>query len=447
MRRGGRWAAALIGVAVIGVPSAFGGNVHGGAVKVSANTPPKSALNPSLAYDSQNKRYLAVWNAHSSGSGATTRQQIFGRFLKATGKPQGGQFAISDEGPPVNTDDTMSDPIVVYNSSAEEFLVVWHASPAGTADNNCGPPYRTQIFGQRVSSTGAQPGTNDFPISSPSDPAQECARDPQVVYNSQDHEYLVVWGNDPASSGPGTQVYGQLLDTTGTEIGGDDFPISSVPTLNQEPTLAYDRIINKYLVVWHGTPSGGDEEQDQRPYGQRLNADGTQAGANDFEVGKARGGVPTVVFNPKKKEFLVVWQRDKLEPNPNADTKHVVLGQRLSETGALKGKKGFLISEKRLFQANVPNLAYDSKANRYDVVFEGVTKKNKHREQNTQIFGQQLRAKGKRIGNHSFLIAKNRGDEEPRSVVYNRKEREALVGWEHFRKSDGGTDIFARRVF
>jgi hypothetical protein len=276
---------------------------------------------------------------------------IVATFLAAptsaiAGVPIGDRFVIHNDGsvPEVS-------PAVAYNSQRQEYLVVWYNDRAGCDD----------IQAQRVSRTGVL--LSDFYV------AAGCSderRYPDVAYNSQDNEYLVVWehwwGTQVVISGQRVSATGQLLgnefhiadtydyyyseprvgyastsdrylvvfgyDWVGSRgiqaleyhwdgsnnVLGSTFDI--VPTTAtdapDQPDLAYNRSRNEFLVVWRQMPSGGDYDV----YGRRVKMAGGAgtlgaafpiATSADDEVTPAVAAVPTV---PNEGQYLVAWERD-----------------------------------------------------------------------------------------------------------------------------------------
>ena len=123
------------------------------------------AHNPAVAYNSTNNEYLVVWEGDDdTGSLVDGEFEIFGQRINAvTGDEVGTDFRISDMGSTDgNTDYGAHNPSVAYNSTNNEYLVVWEG------DDNTSPLVddEFEIFGQRINAaTGAEVGTNDFRIS------------------------------------------------------------------------------------------------------------------------------------------------------------------------------------------------------------------------------------------------------------------------------------------
>src|SRR5262245_1109989 len=84
------------------------------------------------------------------------------------------------------------------------------------------------------------------------------AHDPTIAYNSVDDEFLLAWlGRDPLAPGE-TEVYGQVLDGTGTPKGIVR-RLSFVPgtTAPQQPAVSYSSAANTYMLAYVAPPPVG----------------------------------------------------------------------------------------------------------------------------------------------------------------------------------------------
>jgi hypothetical protein len=246
----------------------------------------------------------------------------------ATGAEIGANdFRLSDIGPDGDVDYGAGYPAVAYNSANNEDLVVWH----GDDDTGALANEEYEIFGQRVSATGVEIGTNDFRLSDmgPDGDWLYDARSPAVAYNSADEEYLVVWYGDDDTGGmvnEEREIFGQRVDAaTGAEIGANDFRLSDMGPDGDAyyaawyPAVAYNGAANEYLVVWRGdddTAALVDEEYEI--FGQRVSAAtgaeiGTDLRLSDMGPdGDASydASDPAVAYNSAGNEYLVVWHGD-----------------------------------------------------------------------------------------------------------------------------------------
>jgi uncharacterized repeat protein (TIGR01451 family) len=294
-------------------------------------------------------------------------------------------------------------PAVAYNSTDNEYLVVWEG------DDDSGPLVEgeSEIFGQRLdASPGSfgEVGADDFRVSSMGVDGNRDfgAFHPAVVYNGAGNQYLVVWDGDD-DSGPlvegESEIFGQRLDASpGSfgEIGTDDFRISDMGAAgNREfgaffPAVAFNSSDAEYLVAWEGdddTPPLVEGELEI--FGQRLGAGGGEEGS-DFRIsdmgtdGNRDFGAfrPAVAWDNVEGEYLVVWQGgdgpvpfDKNDPPASAELE--IYGQRLDPGGVEIGDNDFRISDLGLvdgdpdFDAFAPAVVYDPDLDRSLVAWHG----------------------------------------------------------------------------
>jgi hypothetical protein len=424
--------------------------------------PEFGAIAPAAAFSSSAGQYLVVWEGDDNTPPLADNEfEIHGQRLNAaTGAALGGDQRISNAGPDGDPAYGMRDccAAVVYNSTNDEYLVVW------ASDDNAGGLVNDEfeIFGQLVdAATGAEIGVNDFRISDmgPDGNADYDAVHAAVAYNSTDNEYLVVWAgvDDLAGMVPGEiEIYGQRLDAaTGAEVGVNDFPISSMGPVGSaaygalRPAVAYNSTDNQYLVVWEG--------QDDTPplvygeteiFGQLLYADGGQLGPDDFclsDMGPESdpaydAQMPDVVYNSAEGEYLVVWDGDD-DTGSLEDNELEVYGQRIEAvTGAQIGL------DLRLsdlgpdgdpdYAAWIPAVAYNSDDNEYLVVWWGDDNTPPLVDEEFEIYGQRLDgATAAEIGINDFRLSDMGPDGSPDyaggypAVAYNSADHEYLVVW------------------
>ncbi len=225
---------------------------------------------PSIAYNSKNNEYLVVW----PGDDIRGEFEIYGQRIDGAAGEEIGvdNFPISDIGSKRilrRSLFTALNPSVTYNSTNNEYLVVWSGNekrrkillpitPIGI------PVF--EIFGQRIDgATGQEVGENDFFISQIGKVINSILI-PNVSYNSQNNEYLVVWDGKVLGFGIGlstlstlsfedrfssTGIFGQRIDgTTGNELRPNDFRINNSEANHIKPSIAYNSQENEYLVIW-----------------------------------------------------------------------------------------------------------------------------------------------------------------------------------------------------
>jgi hypothetical protein len=310
------------------------------------------AAAPAVAYNFTNNEYLVVW----FGDDTTDEEyEIFGQRLNAASGAEVGSndFRISDMGPDGDPGFQARESAVAYNSTNNEYLVVWWGADTSGSE--------FEIFGQRLNAaTGAEVGTNDFRISDmgPNDNSSFLASFPAMAYNSTNNEYLAVWSGDddtPPLVDNEYEIFGQRLDATGAEVGRNDMRLSDMggdTTFDADkPAVAYNSTNNEYLVVWRGDDTTDDENE---IFGQRVNAaTGAEVGQNDFRISDMGpdgdpgflASNPAVAYNSTNNQYLVVWEGLDGHP-PLRDSEYEIYGQRLNAaTGAEVGTNDFRISD------------------------------------------------------------------------------------------------------
>jgi hypothetical protein len=296
---------------------------------------------------------------------------------------------------------------------------------------------------------------------------------PDVAYNPDDKEYLVVWEGDGLNGADFRRVkeiFGKRINAaTGVEIG-PDFLISRMSDTGHthvanQPRIAYNSTAHEYLVVWYGIGVLNDPDEVFEVYGQRLSRAGLVIGKNFrishmTDLGKIQETIvrqaahADVAWNSVNNQYLVVWEG---MGQPEDAIKAEIYGQLLSATGDSLGKS-FRISntsdQSMGFNASGPSVAYNSTNNRYLVVWAGGFKQMNQSE----IWAQGLTAQGTQIGegNGDFRISQitttigSNRDAGAARVVYNNSNNEYLVVFQATglpgATNDQVNEIFGQRI-
>ncbi len=447
--------------------------------------PAYDAILPDVAYNTTGNEYLVVWHGdHDRGTLADDELEIYGQRLDAAGNQVGADdFRLSGMGPDGNPDYDAGYPAVAYDSFENKYLVVW------TGDDDTAPlvDQEFEIFGQLVdAATGAQIGANDFRLSDMgTNGVPSCgARAPDVVYNSDDNEYLVVWTGDdntaPLVAGE-EEAFGQrVAAATGAQIGANDFRLSDMgpdgdPAYDAAAlAIAYNSAGNQYLVVWAGddnTPPLVDQEFEI--HGQRVDAaTGAELGTDrrlgnagpdgDSTYGVWEFSYTAVAYNSAGNEYLVVWTGDD-NASPLVNGEHEIFGQRVNAaTGAEIGTNDFRISDmgpdgNTDYAAAYPAVAYNSADNQYLVVWAGTNDLAGMALHEAEIYGQLLdAATGAEVGANDFPISSMGplGDAAygalTPAVAYNSADNQYLVVWSGDDDTaplvEGEEEIFGQRL-
>jgi hypothetical protein len=354
-----------------------------------------------------------VWvGDDNTGSLSAGESEVFGQLINgSTGAEIGSDFRISDMGATDgNTAFDASTPDVAYNSTNNEYLVVW----SGDDDTGSFVDNETEIFVQRINaSTGAEIGTDTriSDMGTTDGNANFDGSNPAVAYSSTDNAYLVVWEGDDDTSplvDNEKEIFGQRIDNTGTETGSNDFRISDMGTNGSSvyqvlgAELAWNSTDNQYLVVWQAFDNTGSLAIGEfEIFGQRIDNSGSEVGDNDFRVsdmgatdGSASFGAfaPAVTYNSTDNEFLVIWEGDD-DTSPLVNGENEIFGQRINNSGVEIGINDFRISDmgtdgSTSYAAGEGLATYSTTTKEYFVVWEGDDNSGTTVDGESEIWGQ-----------------------------------------------------------
>ncbi|MGE5417066.1 MAG: Calx-beta domain-containing protein [Acidobacteriota bacterium] len=154
------------------------------------------------------------------------------------------------------------------------------------------------IVGGQILNSSGQAVSPEFLIS-------ENSYAPSVVYDSVYHRYLVVWHD--FRGGNGSQIYGQFYDLSGSATGSEFLITPHLTYQYQEyPAVAFDNINNQFLVVF------GNRNVGSSISGQLVGADGRSKGSS-FIIGNSNpdSNTPCVKFDSNHQRYLVAWVDDR----------------------------------------------------------------------------------------------------------------------------------------
>jgi len=194
------------------------------------------AQTPSVAYDNQNNKYLAVYTTDT----LTGSPDIVGRLIFETGGKDMDINSIAVQ-PGVN----VANPSVAYNNTNRKYLVVW--------ENTSGAD--SSIEGKFVTAGG-----NVESLITVSNGSVNPAR-PYAAYDNVNNKFLVIWQDNRDGN---FNIYGQLYNAANQTAIGSNFLISNVPDTNNRTSaaLAYstqydietqadiDKALKVFLIVW-----------------------------------------------------------------------------------------------------------------------------------------------------------------------------------------------------
>jgi len=201
-----------------------------------AVVPGNDERSPAVAYDEGRNRYLVVNQNEST---------LNGTCMNAAGDTV-ASYVIG----------TGENPDVVYNARIDQYLVVWYNA--------------ANIEGAYVSGTCCmQVGCNSVPFTVSGDrPGLEY--NPAVAYNhhASHKDYLVVWMDDGGISNHWA-IYARRV--TSLTLSGSSFAITETTSAwNYEPDVTYNLNHNEYMVVYTNDPSKGLDQDARNVYGRRV---------------------------------------------------------------------------------------------------------------------------------------------------------------------------------
>ena len=261
---------------------------------------------------------------------------------------------------PANDDGAAYYPQIAFNAGTSEYLAAWDATDASFA------PSDHEVYVQRIGKTGAQIGGDRrvSTIGAEGDTARGTFSAPGVAADPVNKRNLVVWASDHKVDSQ-FEVYGQLLDAAGNEIGASDFDISGEHNGTYYPAVAFNSVNQEYLVVWTGTVQIAPTQ-----WGRRFDKNGAPLGPRfqfSSSAQSGNGSLPRIAYNAAANEYLVVWYSFKLGEDPEA------YGQRIAANGTEIGgdirltTTGTATDDKKVYD---PAIAYNPLAGNYLLTYE-----------------------------------------------------------------------------
>lgn len=236
-------------------------------------------------------------DAHALGPHLERARDEFGMLIRVpnapnAGGPVGSSFAIS-----AGTEQEVS-PAIAYNPDKQEYIVAWYNDLPGNDD----------IHVELVSKNGVLVKHTCVACGVGAE-----RRYPDVTYNSQRNEYLVVWVEEASGV---SLVKAQRL-SSGAVLQGSEIvlyagPIGTLTSAN--PAVAYASTADKYLIVWQLETNIPPAAAVTSIVGYMMSSGGVLDPAGSFTISQDPGGSPRVrpdlAYNRHGNGYLVVWQEN-----------------------------------------------------------------------------------------------------------------------------------------
>ncbi|MBU0512628.1 MAG: hypothetical protein KJ638_13140, partial [Chloroflexi bacterium] len=257
---------------------------------------------------------------------------------------------------------------------------------------------------------------------------------PSVAYNSNHDEYLVIWYN---MWGVNRDIYAQRITGQGELLSwfavGPTAPLNPYPNDRIAPSVAYDPVNDRYLVVWaYDTPGDGSNWD---IHGVFVNWDGPIQGLHQLNISDwpTQQWTPKVAYARAEEEFMIVWWTD------HPSVPGYISGRRMTASDGTFPSSGsdFTISHPSEVRVN-PEISYNLARNEYLVVYDNMQ----------DVFGTRFTGTGIPLAGGEFGIAGWPGAETQPSVAACRETDQYLVAWQNdqpdiyarFIKGDGSLD-------
>jgi hypothetical protein len=260
-------------------------------VQISSQPATQYAWNPSTAYG--NSLFLATWEEGTGG--IPWYQAIEGKIYDTSGTVIVPVFNIAIGSYP--TTYRYQNPAAAYGGSNYLVAYTTYTTPSdlSTAD----------IHARIVHQDGAV--GSDIIVCASSNVQDEAA----VTFDPVLNRFTVVW-EDYRLGSENFNIYARQYDTSGTPIGTEKL-ICGLTSNQMQPTIAFDRLHNQYLIAWEegASKDTGPFSINAQLFNRTLSAigsawvvaSGTSSVDNDW---------PNIGFAETSQRYLIAWNIDDI---------------------------------------------------------------------------------------------------------------------------------------
>jgi hypothetical protein len=284
-----------------------------------------NSLQPDIAYDPVNDRYLVVYMVDINDDGSD--YDIYGRFVPWYGyEPTLAEFPIATSA------HSEWHPRVAYGRTRQEYMVTWIDHPSSGA---------TYVAGSLVNASNGTPAA-PWPISSGT--GNDDFTD--IAYNLARNEYLVTWDRENYSEGTGLDIYGIRLRGDGAALGGGEFGIAGWPEDEERPAVAACDKADQYLVAWQSDTGSGDYDI----YARYIEGDGSLAGVHLVDGTTSPEEEVDVSCDQSGYRYFLTWQ------SRYTNLEYGIIG-RLAYPNELMGSTAEIILPSQISSRSCPGIA------------------------------------------------------------------------------------------
>lgn len=338
----------------------------------------------------------------------------------------------SDDFPITQRDSLQSLPTVAYNSIDDQFLITW-------SDVRYNSNTDVDIYGSILNAKGETLYDNIVISGGKSGQGKSA-----VAFDPINKNYLVVWTDWRNANNIDSDIYGQLLNYKGEAIGGN-FAITNRRTSQKQASVAFDPDQQRFLVAWKDDRLANNEKL----YGRFISTQGKLLD-NEFLIARGEGKQdrPSLVYDQKRKRFLVVW-RDIVDEQQYLSTTLEGKGifAAFVQNTNHESQTGILIDTEE--DACLPPSLYAASYSAEDDLFLVTwTTARDYQQLGLDVFGALVRASdGKHIGKAFPIAVKNDYQEFP-SVIYDKRRNRFLVIWYDLRRDQTAMnmDVYGRYI-
>jgi len=370
---------------------------------------------PIIGFDSSANQYLVVWLNR-------TEKALYARVVKPSGQFLGNPVVIS-AGRKAGENFA-----VAFNSKAKEFLVLYETSTTGTA--SC------SMYVQKVTSQGAPKGASSKIAGEP----KKLNWRGSLAYDRAETRYLVVWSHEDLMTPTGgglppspDGIYGRFITADG-KPDGERVLIQQMKYEEKDGILwhlGYQGLDlknqtgeNQFLLLANHIVSAGEDSTDAIE-SFLIDAGGMLVG-KAMKVSKAAVGnrsfATSLAENALNGQWMAAWESSEREDDD--DIKGRIYNRLLGSTGSPVSNEQRAYYDEQ--QAGSPSLAYNAKNNNFLLVLDADG--NPERPVNWDVYGRFLNPDGTRQGS-VIKIATSEENEGEHSVAYNPKANNFFVAY------------------
>lgn len=347
------------------------------------------ASSPAIVKRGNTDEYLIVWRGDDPPNTANNEDEIFGQFIDGNlNRIKSGNIRISRMGPNSDTSYFGRDPDLSYNSTNDEYFVVWQGRETGS------PSGDNEIYGQRINAdSGTLLGGSDaIRISSmgPEFDPNFSAATPAITYVPSSNSYLVVWRGDDQSGLLGDNEFGIFC----ARLSGDSGSVINTNRIMTfgglagdtkygaySPDIAYSPDAGSAVVIATADDNKGDlVDGELEVYAKTVSVACVASGDNRRISDMGTDGdtsrnayQASIAYDMTSKEYLVVWEGTD---DGLAAGEFEIFGQQLDQNGAEFGENDFRLSDmgpegSASYDASSAAVAYSSTSDSFLAVWHG----------------------------------------------------------------------------